>query len=94
MNTDQFAYELFVADPGSYFEMIGEPRSEAKQYVFQAVDFKAVERRVDGYFEPREKGRPLHFFSKCSSTKRTKLLDLIEFVVISRVSRRRNPARH
>jgi len=61
MNTDQFAYELFVADPGSYFEMIGEPRSEANQYVFQAVDFKAIERRVDGYFEPREKGRPLHF---------------------------------
>jgi predicted transposase YdaD len=61
MNTDQLAYEIFVVDPGSYFEMIGEPRSEADHYVFQAVDFKAIERRLDGYFEPKDANRPLHF---------------------------------
>jgi predicted transposase YdaD len=61
MNTDQLAYEVFVADPGSYFEMIGEPRSEAEHYVFHAVDLKAIERRLDGYFAPKDANRPLHF---------------------------------
>ena len=61
MNTDQLAYEIFVVDPGSYFEMIGEPRSEADHYVFHAVDLKAIERRLDGYFEPKDATRPLQF---------------------------------
>jgi predicted transposase/invertase (TIGR01784 family) len=61
MTTDQLAYEVFVADPGSYFEMIGEPRSVADQYVFEAVDIKAVARRLDGFFRPKEASRPLHF---------------------------------
>ncbi len=61
MNTDQLAYEIFVVDPGSYFEMIGEPRSEADHYVFHAVDLKAIARRLDGYFEPKDANRPLHF---------------------------------
>ncbi len=61
MNSDQLAYEVFVVDPGSYFEMAGEPRSEADHYDFHAADFKAVERRIDGYFEPRDAKRPLHF---------------------------------
>lgn len=61
MNTDQLAYEIFVVDPGSYFEMIGQPRSEAEHYVFHAMDLKAIERRLDGYFEPKDANRPLHF---------------------------------
>src|ERR1700735_2901644 len=60
-NTDGLAYEIFGVDPGSYFEMIGQPRSEAKHYVFHAVDLKAVERRVDGYFEPKDASRPFYF---------------------------------
>ncbi len=61
MNTDQLAYEVFVVDPGSYFEMCGESRSEAEHYVFNAIDIKTVERRLDGYFEPKDEHRPLHF---------------------------------
>ena len=61
MDTDKLAYEIFAADPGSFFEILGQPRSEAKHYVFHAVDLKAVERRVDGYFEPKTAGRPLYF---------------------------------
>jgi len=61
MNTDQLAYEVFVVDPGSYFEMIGQPRSEAEHYVYHAMDLKAIERRLDGYFEPKDAVRPLHF---------------------------------
>lgn len=61
MNTDQLAYEIFVVEPEAYFEAIGEPRSEADHFVFHAIDLKAVERRVDGYFDPTDLIRPLHF---------------------------------
>jgi predicted transposase YdaD len=61
MDTDKLAYEIFAVDPGSFFEILGQPRSEAKHYVFHAVDLKAVERRIDGYFEPKDGGRPLYF---------------------------------
>jgi predicted transposase YdaD len=61
MDTDKLAYEIFAVDPGSFFEILGQPRSEAKYYVFHAMDLKAVERRVDGYFEPRDASRPLYF---------------------------------
>jgi predicted transposase YdaD len=61
MDTDKLAYEIFAVDPGSFFEILGQPRSEAKHYVFHAVDLKAVERRVDGYFEPKDASRPLYF---------------------------------
>ncbi len=61
MTSDQLAYEIFVVDPGSYFEARGEPASEAEHYVFHSVDLKAVERRLDGYFEPKDSRRPLHF---------------------------------
>jgi predicted transposase YdaD len=61
MDTDKLAYEIFAVDPGSFFEILGQPRSEAKHYVFHAVDVKAVERRVDGYFEPKDASRPLYF---------------------------------
>lgn len=61
MNSDQFAYEIFVVDPGSYFEMLGQPRSEAENYTFHAAVVKTIERRGDGYFEPKDFVRPLHF---------------------------------
>ena len=61
MDTDKLAYEIFAVDPGSFFEILGQLRSEAKHYVFHAVDLKAVERRVDGYFEPKDASRPLYF---------------------------------
>jgi predicted transposase/invertase (TIGR01784 family) len=61
MDTDKLVYEIFAVDPGSFFEILGQPRSEAKHYVFRAVDLKAVERRVDGYFEPKDPSRPLYF---------------------------------
>ncbi|MSU79008.1 MAG: DUF2887 domain-containing protein [Gemmataceae bacterium] len=61
MNTDQLAYEIFVVDPESYFEAIGQPRSEADNFDFHAIDLKAIERRLDGYFEPKDKIRRLHF---------------------------------
>jgi predicted transposase YdaD len=61
MDTDKLAYEIFAVDPGSFFEILGQPRSEAKHYVFHAVDLKAVERRVDGYFEPKDASRPFYF---------------------------------
>jgi predicted transposase YdaD len=61
MDTDKLAYEIFAVDPGSFFEILGQPRSEAKHYVFHAVDLKAVERRVDGYFEPKDADHPLYF---------------------------------
>ena len=61
MDTDKLAYEIFAVDPASFFEILGQPRSEAKHYVFHAVDLKAVERRIDGYFEPKDAGRPLYF---------------------------------
>jgi predicted transposase YdaD len=61
MDTDKLAYEVFAVDPGSFFEILVQPRSEAKHYFFHAVDLKAVERRVDGYFERKEANRPLYF---------------------------------
>jgi predicted transposase YdaD len=61
MDTDKLAYEIFAIDPGSFFEILGQSRSEAKHYVFHAEDLKAVERRIDGYFEPKDKSRPLWF---------------------------------
>src|SRR5205814_8787245 len=61
MDTDKLIYEIFAVDPGSFFEILGQPRSEAKHYVFQAMDLKSVERRVDGYFAPKDAARPLYF---------------------------------
>lgn len=61
MDTDKLAYEIFAVDPGSFFEILGQPRSEAKNYVFHALDLKAVERRIDGYFAPKDASRPFYF---------------------------------
>ena len=61
MDTDKLAYGIFAADPGSFFEILGQPRSEAKHYTYHGVDLKAVERRIDHYFEPKSASRPLYF---------------------------------
>ncbi len=63
MKTDSIFYRLFKELPDSFFEMIGQPASEASAYRFESVEVKDTAYRIDGFFVPRVKNyrRPLYF---------------------------------
>lgn len=52
MKTDSLFYSLFREFPGIFFELIGQPDSEAESYQFTSVEVKQLAFRLDGLFLP------------------------------------------
>ena len=52
MKTDSLFYNLFREFPGIFFELIGQPDSEAESYRFTSVEVKQLAFRLDGLFLP------------------------------------------
>ncbi|WP_443029087.1 DUF2887 domain-containing protein [Spirulina sp. CS-785/01] len=61
MKTDPIFYRLFKELPSSFFELIGQPPSQASAYRFDSVELKQTAFRVDGVFLPLEESLPLYF---------------------------------
>lgn len=52
MKTDSLFYALFQSQPSLFFELIGQPTSEAQGYQFASVEVKQTAFRIDGVFLP------------------------------------------
>ncbi|NES72178.1 MAG: Rpn family recombination-promoting nuclease/putative transposase [Okeania sp. SIO2D1] len=52
MKTDSIFYKLFLTIPSSFFELIGIPGNEAKNYKFTSREVKQLSFRMDGLFVP------------------------------------------
>ncbi len=52
MKTDTIFYQLFLAFPGIFFELIGQNPEEARGYEFTSIEVKQVSFRIDGLFLP------------------------------------------
>ncbi len=63
MKTDPIFYRLFQTFPGTFFELIGQPASEANAYRFASVELKQTAFRIDGVFLPLPEAgdRPIFF---------------------------------
>lgn len=59
MRTDELFYELFRLDPRSLFKLV---RLKLKgEYTFESITIKTTEKRLDGFFKPKDGGGPLIF---------------------------------
>lgn len=63
MKTDTLFYRLFQLSPSLFFELIGQPESEAIDYEFRSVEIKQTAFRIDGVFLPTGDSteRPVYF---------------------------------
>lgn len=52
VKTDSLFYALFQSQPSLFFELIGQPTSEAQGYQFASVEVKQTAFRIDGVFLP------------------------------------------
>lgn len=52
MKTDPLFYRLFKDLPETFFELVGQPVSEARHYRFEALELKQAAIRLDGLFLP------------------------------------------
>ena len=62
MKTDSIFYNLFLAFPGIFFELINRPPEEADSYEFTSREVKQLSFRLDGLFLPktREPDKPFY----------------------------------
>ncbi|MEQ8753607.1 MAG: Rpn family recombination-promoting nuclease/putative transposase [Coleofasciculus sp. G1-WW12-02] len=62
MKTDSIFYNLFLAFPGIFFELINRPPEEADSYEFTSREVKQLSFRLDGLFLPKtsEPDKPLY----------------------------------
>ncbi len=59
MRTDELFYELFRLDPRSLFKLV---RLKLKgEYTFESITIKTTEKRLDGFFKPKDGRGPLIF---------------------------------
>jgi predicted transposase/invertase (TIGR01784 family) len=63
MKTDSIFYRLFQRFPGTFFELIHRPASEASAYEFASVELKQTAFRIDGLFlpVPNLQEKPIYF---------------------------------
>jgi predicted transposase/invertase (TIGR01784 family) len=63
MKTDTLFYRLFQHSPSIFFELIGQPGSEANAYEFRSVEIKQTAFRIDGVLlpPPTVTNRPVYF---------------------------------
>lgn len=52
MKTDSLFYQLFQAEPGILFELMGRSASDAQHYEFRSVELKQTAFRIDGVLLP------------------------------------------
>ncbi|XGV97558.1 MAG: Rpn family recombination-promoting nuclease/putative transposase [Leptolyngbya sp. BL-A-14] len=52
VKTDSLFYRLFQLSPSIFFELIGQPGSEADDYEFRSVEIKQTSFRIDGVLLP------------------------------------------
>jgi predicted transposase/invertase (TIGR01784 family) len=53
MTRDPLFYRFFKDLPGCFFQLIGQPASDADRYDFKAIEYKETSVRLDGVFMPR-----------------------------------------
>ncbi len=63
MKTDTLFYQLFQEFPSIFFELIGQPGTQANAYQFTSIELKQVAFRTDGLFlpSPDEPNLPIYF---------------------------------
>ena len=63
MKTDTLFYQLFQEFPSIFFELIGQPGTQANAYQFTSIELKQVAFRLDGLFlpSPDEPNLPIYF---------------------------------
>jgi predicted transposase/invertase (TIGR01784 family) len=63
MKTDTLFYRLFQHSPSIFFDLIGQPGSEASSYEFRSVEIKQTAFRIDGVLlpTPTRTNRPVYF---------------------------------
>ncbi|MDB9526201.1 Rpn family recombination-promoting nuclease/putative transposase [Oscillatoria sp. CS-180] len=63
MKTDSLFYSLFQSNPSVFFELIGQPTSEAQGYRFESIEVKQTAFRLDGVFLPpaNQSDAPVYF---------------------------------
>ncbi|HEY9626522.1 MAG TPA: Rpn family recombination-promoting nuclease/putative transposase [Coleofasciculaceae cyanobacterium] len=63
MKTDTLFHRLFQRSPSLFFELIGQPESEAGNYEFRSVENKQTSFRIDGVLLPTgdSADRPVYF---------------------------------
>ena len=61
MKTDSLFYRLFAAYPASFFELVGWPAEDSRDYRFDSVEVKQTAFRIDGVFLPQRPQRPIVF---------------------------------
>jgi predicted transposase/invertase (TIGR01784 family) len=57
MKRDHLVFNIFETGPGTFFELIGKPASEAAGYIMKSIELKDSAVRLDGAFIPIE-GNP------------------------------------
>ena len=63
MKTDSLWYKLFIAVPGTFFELIDQSPASAQEYQFKSIEVKEASFRIDGVFLPNAAATqlPIHF---------------------------------
>lgn len=63
MKTDTLFYSLFQTYPNVFFELIGQPETEANSYQFTSIELKQQAFRLDGVFlpTPNNPNQPIYF---------------------------------
>ncbi len=63
MKTDTLFYSLFQASPSIFFELIGQPGTDANSYQFTSIELKQRAFRLDGVFlpKPNHPNQPIYF---------------------------------
>jgi len=63
MKTDVIFYEIFREFPSIFFELLGQPETNANAYQFSSPEIKQLSFRLDGVFSPLAKNstEPLYF---------------------------------
>ncbi len=63
MKTDTLFYSLFQASPSIFFELIGQPETDANSYQFTSIELKQQAFRLDGVFLPKlnNPNQPIYF---------------------------------
>jgi len=53
MKRDSLFFSYFKELPGSFFQLVGRPESDAERYDLKAIEYKETAVRLDGVFLPR-----------------------------------------
>jgi predicted transposase/invertase (TIGR01784 family) len=63
VKTDTLFYSLFQTYPNVFFELIGQPETEANSYQFTSIELKQQAFRLDGVFlpTPNNPNQPIYF---------------------------------